>query len=600
MSGHGERADGGEAPATSTADDDDHKSKASPSHEDPAKNDSDSDGDGAEEILEESPDKRWSKRREQVRQRDVPGIDCAYLAMDNETGNEVVWNEVQFSERRNFRDQEEKINAVFDNLTRLVHTNLVKFHKYWTDTKSEKPRIIFITEYMSSGSMSLFLQRTKKSGSPPSLKAWKKWTIQILCALRYLHTSEPAIVHGNLTCNTVFIQQNGLIKIGCVAPDAINHHVKTCRENIRFLHYIAPEIDSTGLTTASDVFAFGVCALEIAVAGLSAPAAPNGQQSEGVITTEILDKAVDSLEDVLQRDLIRVCLHPDPKKRPTAQQLLFHKCLFEVPSIKLIAATTIADSKLYANVPENVFRVTEVDKKVAFNSHHGELSYNQAPGFQVDLEKFVEEVKNGIHPITAWSKSSKTDSAVPSTASSSVASTATQPPREVQPAVPSQPTPTPDRPATATKTKSSPAPAEKTAPPPPEPTPQPSSAEPETVTVAVAPPEDVVEETRQVLNMGGRLEGRELTLRLQLDDSMNRQLTTVVQPGDSAQSLAHSLVDLGFVSSSDFDSTVHLLETIMRRAAEWQSTETPREEEETTAERKTRSVPSATASPSPS
>jgi hypothetical protein len=41
-----------------------------------------------------------------VKQRDVPGVDVAYLAMDNETGNEVVWNEIQFSERKNFREQE--------------------------------------------------------------------------------------------------------------------------------------------------------------------------------------------------------------------------------------------------------------------------------------------------------------------------------------------------------------------------------------------------------------------------------------------------------------------------------------------------------------
>lgn len=58
------------------------------------------------QILEESPCKRWSKRCEKVKQRDVPGIDAAYLAMDNETGNEVVWNEVLFSERKNLRDQE--------------------------------------------------------------------------------------------------------------------------------------------------------------------------------------------------------------------------------------------------------------------------------------------------------------------------------------------------------------------------------------------------------------------------------------------------------------------------------------------------------------
>lgn len=41
-----------------------------------------------------------------MNQRNVPGIDSAYLAMDTEEGVEVVWNEVQFSERKNFKLQE--------------------------------------------------------------------------------------------------------------------------------------------------------------------------------------------------------------------------------------------------------------------------------------------------------------------------------------------------------------------------------------------------------------------------------------------------------------------------------------------------------------
>lgn len=71
----------------------------------------------------------------------MPGIDCAYLAMDTEEGVEVVWNEVQFSERRNFKAQEEKIQLVFENLTQLEHPNIVKFHRYWTDTHNDKPRV---------------------------------------------------------------------------------------------------------------------------------------------------------------------------------------------------------------------------------------------------------------------------------------------------------------------------------------------------------------------------------------------------------------------------------------------------------------------------
>lgn len=46
-----------------------------------------------------------------VNQRNVPGIDNAYLAMDTEEGVEVVWNEVMFSERKNFKLQEVQKNA---------------------------------------------------------------------------------------------------------------------------------------------------------------------------------------------------------------------------------------------------------------------------------------------------------------------------------------------------------------------------------------------------------------------------------------------------------------------------------------------------------
>lgn len=363
---------------------------------------SDSDADGAEEILEESPDKRWSKRREQVKQRDVPGIDVAYLAMDNETGNEVVWNEVQFSERKNFKTQEEKINAVFDNLTQLVHTNLVKFHKYWTDSKSEKPRIIFITEYMSSGSMSAFLQRTRKAGSPLSIKAWKKWTTQILSALNYLHSSDPPIIHGNLTCNTVFIQQNGLIKIGCVAPDAINHHVKTCRENMRYMHYIAPEyetLDNMELTSAADIYAFGICSLEIAVIG-GLSGCQNGS-SEGPVTEDVIEKAIRSLDDPMQQDFIRQCLRKDPAERPAARELLFHQILFEVHSLKLLSAHSIVDSKIYEDVPESAFRIKD-NEQIAATSKLREMAYCQVAAFQVDLEKFLDDVRNGIYPLTAF------------------------------------------------------------------------------------------------------------------------------------------------------------------------------------------------------
>ncbi|XP_010114986.1 PREDICTED: nuclear receptor-binding protein-like, partial [Chlamydotis macqueenii] len=110
----------------------------------------------------------------------------------------------------------EKVKAVFDNLIQLEHLNIVKFHKYWADVKENKARVIFITEYMSSGSLKQFLKKTKKNHKTMNEKAWKRWCTQILSALSYLHSCDPPIIHGNLTCDTIFIQHNGLIKIGSV------------------------------------------------------------------------------------------------------------------------------------------------------------------------------------------------------------------------------------------------------------------------------------------------------------------------------------------------------------------------------------------------
>ena len=54
--------------------------------------------------------------------------------------------------------------------------------------------------------------------------------------------SEPAIIHGNLTCDTIFIQHNGLVKIGSIAPDVIHQTARaTDRDTGKNLHYLAPE-----------------------------------------------------------------------------------------------------------------------------------------------------------------------------------------------------------------------------------------------------------------------------------------------------------------------------------------------------------------------
>ena len=50
-----------------------------------------------------------------MNQQNIQGVDNAYLVMDTEEGVEVVWNEVQFSEHKNYKLQEGKVSAMFNN-----------------------------------------------------------------------------------------------------------------------------------------------------------------------------------------------------------------------------------------------------------------------------------------------------------------------------------------------------------------------------------------------------------------------------------------------------------------------------------------------------
>ncbi|XP_062506785.1 nuclear receptor-binding protein-like isoform X2 [Corticium candelabrum] len=374
----------------------------------------DSGEDSEDEVLEEDPDGRWQKRRKKVTQRDVPGIDAAYLAMDTEEGVEVVWNELYFSERKMLTKQENYMRLVFDNLTKLKHPNIVRFYKYWKAGNGQ--RVVFITEFMTSGSLKSFIKKAQKNKTKVGMKMWKRWCRQILYALSHFHGSNPEIIHGNLTCDTVFIQHNGLIKIGCVAPEMIHKHVKTVQDARKNLYYTAPEYGSSSWGSSIDIYAFGVCALEMAMTEQLTTVVNGAEGKTRLPDHEAILSAVDRLEDSRQREFIRSCVAYKKEDRPTAKELLMHDLLFDVHPLKVFAAhklVTLFDSKgqhLETTYMSKLRSLSDKEGSTAEIKYTGGREPQLHQSKPSDTEKFLQEVRDGLYPLTGVIPPDRSDS----------------------------------------------------------------------------------------------------------------------------------------------------------------------------------------------
>ncbi|KAF1497905.1 Nuclear receptor-binding protein 2, partial [Eudyptula minor novaehollandiae] len=332
-----------------------------------------------------------------VNQGNMPGIQSTFLAMDTEEGVEVVWNELLFTDKKAFKAHEEKIKTMFEQLVLVDHPNIVKLHKYWLDVKDSKARVIFITEYVSSGSLKQFLKKTKKNHKAMNARVGSLGAAQGIPG--EVGSSVPADTGGVSGQAWAGVRAGGVRAEASVgmrqgAGDCSqSERVVACASGlIWFWLGFAEKADGT----AVDIFSFGMCALEMAVLEIQT----NGDTR---VSEEAIVRARHSLDDPNMREFILSCLTLNPDKRPTANNLLFHRVLFEVHSLKLLAAHCFINNQYL--MPENV--VEEKIKELDLNMVMAEIRREGQPGVQwrysevsfLELDKFLEDVRNGIYPL---------------------------------------------------------------------------------------------------------------------------------------------------------------------------------------------------------
>ncbi|KAL8047934.1 hypothetical protein ABFX02_07G031300 [Erythranthe guttata] len=180
-----------------------------------------------------------------------------YRAFDEYEGIEVAWNQVKLYDFLQSPEDLERLYCEIHLLKTLKHTNIMKFYTSWVDTSNRN--INFVTEMFTSGTLRQFRMRHKRI----NVRAIKHWCRQILHGLLYLHSHNPPVIHRDLKCDNIFINGNqGEVKIGDLGLAAIlrKSHADRCVGTPEFM---APEVYEEEYNELVDIYAFGMCVLEM-------------------------------------------------------------------------------------------------------------------------------------------------------------------------------------------------------------------------------------------------------------------------------------------------------------------------------------------------
>lgn len=314
-------------------------------HRDLSSSDSDDERDD-NKRLDKSPDGRYFKLQQKIADKDFSTIDNAHLGFDNESALEVVWNELTYkSGKLNSTKAREDFQSKIRGLIQLDHFNIVKFIDLWND--EDKKQVVFITEKMTgtSGTLKTYVRDIYQSGRSIPEKVGKRWCRQMISAIKFMHTRDPPISHGNLKIGNIFLQHNGVLKVGAVVLGDVRTFVRTVGHGE--MNYFPPEyfeeddehreLDSMQLKLASDIYALGLCFLEIATGRLPySECKGRPQRMLGKILSHEPPSEIEHVQIEGFKNLILDCIVPRAEERPTASELMFNPFLFEVPRLSVI------------------------------------------------------------------------------------------------------------------------------------------------------------------------------------------------------------------------------------------------------------------------
>ncbi|KAI5093723.1 serine/threonine-protein kinase WNK2 isoform X5 [Silurus meridionalis] len=252
-----------------------------------------------------------------------------YKGLDTETWVEVAWCELQ--DRKLSKVDRQRFKEEAEMLKGLQHPNIVRFYDFWESPVKGKKCIVLVTELMTSGTLKTYLKRFKVM-KPKVLRSWCR---QILKGLHFLHTRTPPIIHRDLKCDNIFITgPTGSVKIGDLGLATLKR-ASFATSVIGTPEFMAPEMYEEHYDEAVDVYAFGMCMLEMATSEYPYSECQNAAQIYRKVTSGVKPASYSKVPVPEIKEIIGECIRYHWEERYSIRDLLNHAFFAEDTGVRV-------------------------------------------------------------------------------------------------------------------------------------------------------------------------------------------------------------------------------------------------------------------------
>ncbi|XP_056102023.1 serine/threonine-protein kinase WNK4 [Rhinichthys klamathensis goyatoka] len=320
-----------------------------------------------------SPDGRYLKFNIEIGRGSFKTV---YKGLDTETTVEVAWCELQT--RKLTKVERQRFSEEVEMLKGLQHPNIVRFYDSWKSTVKGHKCVLLVTELMTSGTLKTYLKRFKEMKP----KLLQRWSRQILKGLHFLHTRTPPIIHRDLKCDNIFITgPTGSVKIGDLGLATLKR-ASFAKSVIGTPEFMAPEMYEEKYDEAVDVYAFGMCILEMTTSEYPYSECQNAAQIYRKVTSGIKPDSFCKVKVPELKEIIEGCIRMNKDERYTIQDLLEHTFFQEHNGVHV----ELAEEDDMVKSSLKLWLRMDDTKKL-----HGKYKDNNAIEFLFELYKDVPE-----------------------------------------------------------------------------------------------------------------------------------------------------------------------------------------------------------------